>query len=45
MHNPPCLMFDDNKYVEQSERGGYDNTEITGQNGRGKIAHKKVDQR
>jgi hypothetical protein len=33
MHDPPGLMFDDYKDVEQPERCGHDNTEITGQNG------------
>jgi hypothetical protein len=40
MHNPRGLMFDDNKDVEQSEGCGIDDTEVTGQNGRGMIANK-----
>ena len=41
--NLPGLMFDDYEDVEQSESCGYDDTEITGQKGRGMIV-KRVDQ-
>jgi hypothetical protein len=40
MYNPQGLMFDDYKDVEQSERCGNDDTEITGQDGRGMIVNK-----
>jgi hypothetical protein len=38
--NLPGLMFDDYEDVEQSESCGYDDTEITGQKGRGMIVKK-----
>ena len=41
MHDPPGMMLDDDKDVDQPECCGDDDTEISGQDGRGMIVKKR----